>query len=81
MVENKKFIVTCDSACDMSKEFIDSLGAYVIPFEYTGKVGNDVELYIDTMNANDYKEFYDTYMSACDGHAIERIIEYMENVK
>ena len=58
MVENKKFIVTCDSACDMSKEFIDSLGAYVIPFEYTGKVGNDVELYTDTMNANDYKEFY-----------------------
>ena len=58
MVENKKFIVTCDSACDMSKEFIDSLGAYVIPFEYTGKVGNNVELYTDTMNANDYKEFY-----------------------
>ncbi len=58
MKENKKFIVTCDSACDMPKEFIDSLGAYVIPFEYTGKVGDDVELYTDTMNANDYKEFY-----------------------
>ena len=53
-INDKKFIVTCDSACDMPKEFIDSLGAYVIPFEYTGKVGNDVELYTDTMNANDY---------------------------
>lgn len=58
-MNEKKFIITCDSACDMSKEYIDSLGVYVIPFEYISIERNETEAYLDTMNASDYKAFYE----------------------
>ena len=58
-MREQKFIITCDSACDMSKEFIDSLGVYVIPFEYISNDKNNTEAYLDTMDAKDYKSFYD----------------------
>ncbi len=85
MTKNKKFIVTCDSACDMSKEFIDSLGAYVIPFEYTGNVGGDVEVYTDTMNANDYKEFYSQMRKGTNFKTsqinVDRYLEFFTSLK
>lgn len=59
MNENVKFLVTCDSACDMPRELLDSIGAYVIPFEYNGKIEDKDEVYVDSMNASDYKVFYD----------------------
>ena len=54
-----KFLVTCDSACDMSKELLNKLGAFVIPFEYSGKINGKDEIFEDTMNQEDYKVFYD----------------------
>ena len=59
MNENVKFLVTCDSACDMPRELLDSIEAYVIPFEYSGKIENKDEIFVDSMHTEDYKIFYD----------------------
>ena len=59
MNENVKFLVTCDSACDMPRELLDSIEAYVIPFEYSGLIDGKDEVFVDSMNTNDYKVFYD----------------------
>ena len=59
MNDCKKFIVTCDSACDMSKDLLDSLGVYVIPFEYIKQDGPNTDVYLDSMNASDYQDFYE----------------------
>ena len=59
MEDNKKFIITCDSACDMTKEMAEILGVYVIPFEYNANINGKEEIFLDCMNEKDHKEFYD----------------------
>ncbi len=54
-VLNKKFIVACDSGCDLTKDICENLGVFPICFDYA----SDDESYRDTMIPKDYKVFYD----------------------
>lgn len=52
---NKKFIIACDSACDLTKDICDELEVFPLYFTYT--CGEKV--FEDRMNSNDLKIFYD----------------------
>ncbi len=83
-VYKKPFLLYCPDRDD----YAERRGFYVDPDTFPCKLTTSVEELKEVLDDGswnsysdkDYQDFYDTYMSACDGHAIGRIISYMENI-
>jgi len=52
---NRKFILAIDSSCDISIDYCEKNEVYPLFMQYT----IEDEVFTDTMNENDFKEFYD----------------------